>query len=215
MACICLSWGNSACAVTGSCVCLQSTRHVYLGTICQLLLTVFYCHFCLLSPGKHFSLCNVWVHYVSIRVPHDFPEVEILSFMFPPMTARCWPHTLSRARPAYLYSKYSRTHFNHMSSESSHTLLPALFSFTTLQNIYEYIFVLDKHVLMYLNNHETDVWMTRVQGDYGQMMSTPLFCLFVGWTLVFWGKKTVNWTLLWKPWQYLHFFDMSLTRRSM
>lgn len=100
-ACICLSWGNSACCdwelclftlPSGMCVCVWCVswyQHYQVGFI----VAVASCDLAgiLVCPVCQDHVC---VKSVSVWAAHDFSQMESLPFAFQPITASGWPHTL-------------------------------------------------------------------------------------------------------------------------
>jgi len=189
---------ETLCVVTGHCVCVHSCQACvtrYDVSVVTDIIKSF-----IVVSAKYSSLCSVWVHCVSIRAAHDNPEMDRLWFMFPPMKARGWTHTLPKARPTCLYSKYSRAKHNHVSSERSLALSfcsyhvsrlytksnAHIFSFPRLWNIW-----VCQHGFMCSNNHETNVWIVRAQGDMERWCCPTGFftCVACGLTL---GKEHLS-----------------------
>lgn len=97
--------------------------------MCQLVPTSssrFYCCRCLLCPGKYVGLCCVSALRGSMCVRLYQCFHLSCTFVFRPITASHWPHTLPKARPTHLYSKHSRPHFP--SSLLTSFLLPLFLS---------------------------------------------------------------------------------------
>lgn len=81
---------------------------------------------CVSTAWKYVRVCVCVRTSVSNWAAHDFSQMESLPFVFRPITASRWPHTLPEARPTHLHSKHSRPHFP--SSLLTSFLLPLFLS---------------------------------------------------------------------------------------